>query len=236
MRAQLSLNVRLKDSSSFDNFYPGRNREALERLRSICRATGANASDRVMFLWGPAGCGRTHLLQAACRAAQETGGRAFYLPLAAAAELTPQVLEDVEYAALVCLDDIEAVSGQDAWERALFALFERLRAAGGALAVAGAAAPRHLGLRLPDLATRLGWGPVYQLEPLDDEDKLAAVRLRAHQRGLDIAEEVARYILAHYPRDTESLFELLDRLDRKSLASQRRITIPFLKEIDRGAE
>ena len=114
----------------------------------------------------------------------------------------------------------------------MFALCERLRAAGGMLLAAGARPPRELGLKLPDLATRLGWGPVYALTPLGDDERLEAVRLRARNRGLEMPEEVARYILARYPRDLDSLFALLDKLDVASLAEQRRLTIPFLRSLE----
>jgi DnaA-homolog protein len=234
MSAQLPLNVRLKDSSSFENFYVGRNREAVSSVQAVASALarGAAAPEQVVFIWGPAGCGRTHLLHAACRVAHAAGKAASYFSLAEAAALPPELLEGAECANLVCLDDAEAVAGRDDWERALFALFERLRAEGGALLVAATGAPAQLGLQLPDLVTRFGWGPVFRLEALDDVEKLATVQLRARNRGLDLTGDVARYILARYPRDMDSLFGLLDRLDRQSLASQRRITIPFLRSIE----
>ncbi|OGI49719.1 MAG: DnaA regulatory inactivator Hda [Candidatus Muproteobacteria bacterium RIFCSPHIGHO2_02_FULL_65_16] len=224
---QLALNLRLKDGSSFDNFHPARNREAIERLRAALAA-----GERAFYLWGVPGSGKTHLLQAACRQAQEQGRAVAYIPLAQAAEFTTAILDDVDTAQLVCLDDVDRIAGNGAWETALFALCERLRAAGGLLVAAGAANPRHLGLAMPELATRLGWGPVYQLHPLSDADKLMAVRLRARNRGLEMAEDVARFILNRCPRDMNSLFDLLDRIDRAALASQRRITIPFVRGLD----
>jgi DnaA family protein len=234
MSAQLALNVRLRDGASFENFQPGPNREPLARLEAVCAAlvAGAPAPERVLYLWGPAGSGRSHLLQAACRALHDGGCAPFYLSLAETAGLVPAVLEGAERAALVCLDDCEAIAGSPGWERALFALCERLRAAGGVLLAAGAAAPAALGLALPDLASRLGWGPVYQLATLDEAGRLAAIQLRARNRGLELGEDVVRYILARYPRDMASLFALLERLDRASLASRRRVTIPFLRELE----
>jgi DnaA family protein len=170
--------------------------------------------------------------QAACRQAQESGLSAVYIPLAEAAQLAPTLLEDLEQTRLVCIDDVERIAGNVDWETALFALCERLRANGGMFIAAGTRPPRELGLKLPDLATRLGWGPVYALAPPTDDEKLEAIRLRAHNRGLDVPDDVARYILNRYPRDLDSLFTLLDKLDTASLAEQRRLTIPFLRRFE----
>ena len=234
MSQQLSLNLRLKDASSFGNFLPGANREALDQLRAgvVATATRAKASEPVIFLWGMEGSGKTHLLQAACRLAQELGIAPVYLPLGEIEALPPSVIEGADQAPLVCLDDLERAAGRPEGETALFSLAERLRAAGGMLVVAASTPPAQLGIRLPDLASRLAWGTTYALQPLDDRQKLEAVRLRAQHRGFEMAEDVARYILSRYPRDLPSLFILLDRIDQASLAQQRRVTIPFLRQLE----
>lgn len=233
MSGQLVLNLRLKDGSSFENFYAARNREAVERVRGEVEALarGDTGVERALFLCGPFGSGKTHLLQAACRHAQGYGLAPVYVPLAEAAALAPAMLEDLETARLVCLDDVDTIAGDAAWEQALFALAERLRAAAGLLIGSGAACPAQLGLGLPELATRLAWGPVYQLRVLGDEERLAAIRLRARNRGFEMTQEAARYILARHPRDMHSLFALLERLDTASLASRRRVTVPFIKNL-----
>lgn len=234
MSHQLSLNLRLKDGSSFGNFFPGPNREVLEQLRAsvVTAATRASATASVLYLWGPGGSGKSHLLQAACRLAQELGLAPVYVPLADVVELSPSLLEGVEAAPLVCLDDVECTARLPEWEVALFTLAERMRAAGGMLVIGACAPPDLIGLRLPDLVSRLAWGATYAMQPLDDTDKLEAVRLRAHHRGFDMPEDVARYILNRYPRDLPTLFDLLDRIDQVSLAEQRRVTIPFLRDLE----
>jgi DnaA family protein len=155
-----------------------------------------------------------------------------YVPLAEAVELSPSLLEDAEKAPLVCLDDMERVAGRTDWEAALFSLTERMRVAGGMQVCAANVPPARLGLRLPDLTSRLAWGTVYALQFLGDAEKLEAVRLRAHNRGFEMPEDVVQYILSRYPRDMRSLFDLLDRIDRASLTHQRRVTIPFLRELE----
>lgn len=224
---QLALKLQLKDGSSFANFYAGRNAQAVRHLEAIAQGS----AEPVLFLWGEAGGGKTHLLQAACRVAAERGLHPVYLTFEEAASLTVEVLENIERALLVCLDDVEHVAGNSTWESAVFTLCDRLRAAGGSLIGAARLPPSQLGIGLADLASRLGWGAVYPLRTLTDEDKLAAVRLRARNRGLEMGDEVARYILNRYPRDMHSLFALLDRLDEASLSQQRRITIPFIRAL-----
>jgi DnaA family protein len=231
---QLSLNLRLKDASSFGNFLAGPNREVLEQLRTavVQAATQANAKPAMIYLWGAEGAGKTHLLQAACRLAQELGVAPAYIPLADVMALGPSLLEGLEETPLVCLDDIERIAGRTEWEAALFSLVERRRSTGGMLAVGASAPPDRLGLKLPDLASRLAWGTTYAMQPLSDAQKLEAVQLRARHRGFEMPEDVARYILSRYPRDLVSLFNLLDRIDEASLTQQRRVTIPFLRDLE----
>lgn len=226
MSQQLPLNLTLRDGSSFANFHPGPNLEAVMQVQAAAegRVTGP------VFIWGEAGTGKSHLLQAACRRAQELGRDCAYLPLAAG-DLAPALFEEREEAALVCVDDVERIAGAPEWQQALFALYERLRDRNGVFMAAGNANPNRLGLMMPELVTRLGAGLVYQLQPLSDADKITALRLRARNRGLEMPEEVARYVLERHPRDMEAIFALLDRLDRASLATQRRLTIPFIRSL-----
>ncbi len=231
---QLALNLRLRDTSSFENFIAARNREAVERLQhAVHRLSRApNSPSSWLYLWGEPGTGKTHLLEAACRAAQEQGHAPLYLPLAEKANFTTALFEDIEQVSLVCVDDMDAIAGDAIWEAALFALYEHLRAYGGMLVMAARTSPAAIGLELADLATRLAAGLVYQLQPLSDKEKIAALRLRAQQRGLEMTEEVANYLLTRFPRDMHSLFALLDRLDIATLAAQRRLTIPFLRGLE----
>lgn len=230
--AQLALNLRLRDASSFENFLVAGNREPFERVHaSVARLAGSTPA-QWLYLWGEAGCGKTHLLEAACRAAQEQGQAALYLPLREKATLSTALLEDVEQSALVCVDDVQAIAGDKAWEAALFALYERLRAQRRMLMLAAQTSPAGSDFKLADLASRLSAGLVYQLHALSDSEKISALRLRAQRRGLAMTEEVANYLLTRFPRDTHSLFALLDRLDVATLAAQRRLTIPFLRSLE----
>lgn len=218
---QIPLHIGLRDSATFDNFYPGPNAAVVHALQS--------AVEPFIYLGGAVGSGRSHLLQAACHAVSEAGGTAAYLPLADCMVMSPQMLEGMEQMLLVAIDDVELLAGNSEWEQALFHLYNRLREAGHRIIVTGNGAPLSLGIELPDLLSRLGWGPVFQVQTLTDREKSQAIQMRAKQRGMEMSVEVADYLLNHASRNMHDLFKLLDRLDEGSLAAQRRLTIPFVR-------
>ena len=224
---QLPLGLELRDSARFDGFFAGPNREAVDSLRLAAVGPG----ESLVYIAGPAGMGKTHLLQAACHHAAGNRRASTYLPMQQLFELAPAVLEGMEQMDLVCLDDVQLMAGDEAWEHGLFNLFNRLREAGGPLLVAGEQRPGLTGFCLPDLVSRLGWGVTYVLRPLDDADMLAALSCRAAGRGLELPEETASFLLKRIPRDPASVFNLLDRLDEASMIEQRRLTIPFVKSV-----
>ncbi|WP_079201295.1 DnaA regulatory inactivator Hda [Pseudomonas sp. CC6-YY-74] len=227
---QLPLGVRLRDDATFANYYPGANAAALGYVERLCEAD-AGWAESLIYLWGGAGVGRTHLLQAACLRFEQLGEPAVYLPLAELVAHGPIMLDNLEQFELVCLDDLDAVAGLSDWEEALFHLFNRLRDSGRRLLLAASRSPRELPVKLADLQSRLTLALVFQLQSLSDEDKLRALQLRASRRGLHLSDEVGRFILTRGERSMSALFELLERLDQASLQAQRKLTIPFLKEI-----
>lgn len=226
---QLALSIRWNDAASLDNFevMPG-NEPAVAAIRTmdLRRPEGS-----CTYLFGPPGCGKTHLAQAACRRIGEAGCTSFYLPLGEAGQIGVEALQGLETLDVVVVDDVEAVAGNRPWEEALFHLYNRVIEAGGRLLMTASSRPDRLALELPDLSSRLAWGLVLRLEPLDDAHRLRALQRRAAFRGLDLSDEVGRYLLTRCPRETAYLFELLDRLDREALAAQRRLTIPFVKAV-----
>lgn len=230
MPRQLNLPISPPVFASFGNFYVGDNGELVQVLKSLVKGT---AERRFVFIYGRPGCGKTHLLQAICRNAAESSSLNAYLTLADST-LTPSLLGRLNPEALVAVDDLHLVVGQKEWEEQLLSLFERLVSQEGALVVAANGPPSALNASLPDLVSRLGSGFTYRLKPLDDADKVAALKLRAEQRGLEIPDSVVEYLLAHGSRDLGALFALLDRIDEVSLSRQRRVTIPFIKELDQS--
>jgi len=224
---QLPLNIRLRDDTSFATCYPGDNAIAIHSLQALAKGEG----EQQILLWGGSGLGKTHLLQAACHLAGEHAQSALYLPLSEILSYGVDVLEGTEQLALICLDDVHLVAGDADWEFALFNLINRQRQSGGRLVMTSLDNPRALSIDLPDLVSRLQWGPVFQLRPLDDEAKIRALRLRAQRRGLDLPDEVGQYLLRQYPRDLAFLMDMLEELDLASLTAKRRLTIPFIRSV-----
>lgn len=222
---QLPLGVRLRERATFETFQPGANLEPLRHLEGL-----ADGRPGIAWIWGPVGSGRSHLLQAVCaRAAGAARSACLSMP-----ELRPAgaaaLLGWTGFGAL-CLDDLDAVVGDRAFERALFSLFLDTQERAAVLVVAASAAPAGLRWSLADLGSRFGGSAVFQLRPLEDEDQVAALRARAAARGLELPEETARYLQRRMPRDMVSLCAVLDALDTASMAAQRRITVPFIREV-----
>jgi DnaA family protein len=212
---QLLLELAPPPVPTLENFSPGKNGAALKALRGALED-----GERFVFLWGPGGSGKTHLLRAFAGAA---GAKrvAAYIPASNADWAGADRLEGTAVDDVARLDD----SGQIA----LFDLCNRLRASGGAFAASGEAPPARLALR-PDLRSRLASGIVLQLHPLSDEDKAAALYAHATERGMALDGELIRYLLTHFDRDMGTQIAALDALDRYSLQRKRPITLPLLKE------
>jgi DnaA-homolog protein len=226
---QLPLGLKLPDRAVFASFVAGRNAEAAAHAQRIARGECAGST----WLCGAAGAGKTHLLQAICAAAGERG-RAGFVPLAQLAALGPGVLEGMEQLECLCLDDLDRVAGIPDWERRIFGLLRETEDAGGALVAAGAVPPALLGWSLKDLGSRLAASAVFQLRALDEGEQQAALQLRARLRGVELPVETTRWLQRRFPRDMRRLYELLDTLDEAALTAQRRLTVPFIREVLRS--
>lgn len=224
---QLPLNIQLPSVATFDSFVEGENTLLPELLKQAAQQQG----ELQVYCWSEAGLGKTHLLQAACRFAVEKKRKVAYLPLAQLAAHSPAVLENLEFMHLICIDDVQAITASREWEQALFSLINRCRAQSCRLVFAAACNIQDLGLQLADLASRLAWGPVFQLRSLPDAGKLRVLQQRARARGMELPDSVGQYLLTHYPRELRFLCEQLDKLDRASLVEQRKLTIPFIKAV-----
>jgi DnaA family protein len=223
---QLPLGVQLGVSLRFETYAAGANEEAVEALRRVA----AMRSNAPVWIYGPPGAGKSHLLQAACAEAGAAGRASAYLPLAHVRAEGPAIVEGFERQDLVALDDVDAVAGDAGWESALFTLYNGIGEHGGRLAMAGAGPPAAIPIRLPDLASRLAASEVHRLEPLAESEQPAALRRRAERRGLDLPDETLGFLTRRAPRDFATLCRMLDALDTESLAAQRRLTVPFVRE------
>ncbi len=224
---QLPLGVQLRDDASFSSFYAGPNTEVVTCFKEA--AMGRLGG--MLYLHGPKGSGKTHLLQALCRDAGGSGLRAGYLPLAEFAAHESAVLEGMTSLSLLCLDDVDHVTGSREWALLLMRLCDAARQQDLTLALAAESAPAAITSALPDLCTRLGWGMVFGMQALSDADRLQALQLRARARGLELPAEVGNFLLLRSARDLPALMRMLGDLDTASLAAQRRLTIPFVKSV-----
>jgi DnaA family protein len=219
MMQQLPLGVRLNDRATFASFFIGSNQRVVQVLRALDGGT--------LYLYGPPGSGKSHLLQAWCAA---RAGSA-YFDLATLRKLGPAVLEGAEHLAAIALDATGAVAGDAQWERALFKLYNERDAAHLPTLWADALPARELPWELPDLRSRLSAIVHLGLVSLDESQQRAALQLRATQRGLELPEDIALYLQRHCPRDMGSLYQLLDHLDAAALREQRRLTLPFIRQV-----
>ena len=227
---QLTLNVNLRDGLHFDSYYAAQNSsnaEVMNVLQSIFTSLEAQQNT----IWGEKLSGKTHLLQACCAKAAEIHHTVSYIPLKDFKSYGTAVLEGLSQSQLLVIDDIETVLGNKEWEVALFNLINITRENGQSLLLSSVENPRKLKCILPDLASRLIWGGSYQLQALTDDEKPKALQARAEQRGFKLSDRVIEYVYRRYPRDIESLMEILNKLDEESFRQKSLITVPFAKEI-----
>ncbi|KAB2310079.1 DnaA regulatory inactivator Hda [Betaproteobacteria bacterium SCN2] len=208
---QLLLDIRPAARPTLDNFIPGPNRELLGHLNNWL---ASETAETALYIWGPPGSGKTHLLNAL---AAEAGGQLWNGAGEIAAELP-----------LIAVDDVESLA--ESAQIAVFDAYNRARAAGRRFVAAGENAPAGLSLR-EDLRTRLGWGLVYRLYPLSDADMQAALARHAQALGFELDPAIANWLLTRASRNLGYLLQIVEALDRYSLQTRRRITLPLLKEI-----
>ena len=223
MALQIPLGLKLREEDAFSNFVAVGNEQLVGSLQCD--------DDNMIFIWGGTSVGKSHLLHAWCKLQAEAGRSVAFLPLAQHAELSPEMCEGLEAMDAVALDDAQAIAGVPAWEEALFHLFNRLRDAEKRILIAGEATPSGLGLKLQDLVSRFNAMLIMHVTDLSDQAKINVLKQKASDRGLGLSEDVAQFLLRHYPRDMSKLMALLNQLDHASLAAQRRLTIPFVKQV-----
>lgn len=226
MQHQLPLEFKFNNEYTFESFVVGPNGEIVEVLKKF----NTGDDNPVVYFWGKSGVGKTHLLQAVCQSQAFNEKPVAMVPLESGEMCSPEMLDGLERMSLVCIDSLQTVSGNPEWENALFHFYNRACELSTPLVMCGDAPPGQLGLSLPDLQSRLGWGLVFQLKELSDEEKITAMRQRAQVRGIELSDEVGEFLLRRHSREMTALIALLDGLDKASLAHQRRLTIPFVKQ------
>ncbi len=225
---QYTLAVTLPDDETLQSFYGAKDSPAVQFIEQFLRP---EPPQRPLYLFGASGSGKSHLLYAACVQAQELGLTSQLLALDDFRQYSPRLFDGLEQLDLVCLDNIQAIAGDSHWQVALFDLYNRMVEQGKRLLIVADEAPLQLGITLPDLVSRLQACTIFQLRLLSDDDKQKLLQQKARLRGIDLPDEVARFLLNRQQREIRALVAILDKLDKASIVHQRKLTIPFVKDV-----
>lgn len=227
MFTQRPVQFEFNTQQTFANYFPGCNAEIVTHLQTAIR----QGKEQLIFLWGEAGLGKTHLLHASCQLAHEQWQDSFFISLHPGTLPDISILDDLDHIAWVCVDNIDAIAGVAVWEQAFFNFFNRHRDNDQHLILSASTPPAYVTVQLTDLKTRLNWGLSLRLKALTDLDSLAALKFKADSLGFDISPSVGQFLLTHFARDLPSLWRLLDHIDHATLAAKRKLTLPFLKSL-----
>jgi len=231
--AQLTLSIQLPDDETFSSYLSESNRSVVSQLTLFIdqsKITKLNQPNS-FYLFGLTGVGKSHLLHACSAYAAQLHKTSVCLSCAELLLLSVEVLDGLEQIDVICLDDIQLIAGNTVWQQALFDLYNRVLEQNNCILISGDQSATQLGLNLPDLVSRLSWGLTEQVKPLDDGEKVTALQYRASKRGLILSSEAANFLLNRLSREMGNLIASLDILDKASIREQRKITIPFIKDI-----
>ncbi|WP_198034115.1 DnaA regulatory inactivator Hda [Acidihalobacter ferrooxydans] len=227
MPDQLALNVHLRADATFAAFVPAAGQDDL--VAGLRAFAGGIGSEVQWYVWGAAQTGKTHLAQAACHAAAQAGLSTAYLPLREFSAYGVEALDGMAGLGLLALDDADRVWADTAWAHSLFALINAAREQGTRLLFTASVRPPDE--VLPDLRSRLLWGPVYQLQRLTDPELETLIQHAATLRGFALGDSEVQYLLRHGPREPRGLIALLERVDQASLRAKRKVTVPFIRTV-----
>lgn len=231
--AQLALSVQLPDDEVFDSYLSESNSLVVSQLALFVENNTRSHSNQpnCFYLFGLTGVGKSHLLHACSAYASQLGKTSVCLSCVELLQLPVEVLDGLEQIDFICLDDIQLIAGNQLWQQAIFDLYNRVLEQNNGLLISGDQSVAQLGLTLPDLLSRLSWGFTEQLKPLSDSEKITALQFRASKRGLMLSDEAANFLLNRLSRAMANLITSLDILDKASMREQRKITIPFIKDV-----
>jgi len=224
---QFPLQFEFQTNLTFASFFPGNNAEIVNQLMGMA----GEGAEQQIYIWGEKGSGKSHLLQACCQQAKAEGKDPFFLAFAANDLPSPKILEGLENVELVCFDDLQNIAGNAEWELALFVFYNSHRQNNHKLVLAADCPPKFLPFALLDLKTRMAWGLTLKILPLHEEQLIEALSFKARYLGFDIPPKVGQFLLSHYVKDLPALWQLVEKIDKATLAAQRKLTIPFLKQI-----
>jgi DnaA family protein len=227
--AQLPLMVQLPDDETFESYKGSDNAKVISLLKSFIKQE--NISPHGFYIFGGPSVGKSHLLHACSSFAAQQGKSSVCLSCAELISLSVEVLEGLEKIDFICLDDVHLIAGNKQWQQAIFDLYNRVLEQNNFIVISGNESVQKLTISLPDLVSRLAWGLIEQVRSLDDSEKTSTLQYRAAQRGLLLSDEAAKFLVNRLSRDMGSLIKTLDTLDKASIQEQRKITIPFIKDV-----
>ena len=211
----------------FDSFFLGENKDLLYFLNTMIKTRSNNS----IYIWGPQGTGKTHLLQAACKQANEMDWHVTYIPLEQYRDFSIDILDGLGKLDLVCIDDLEFIIDNIEWQQRVTLLFNEIRDNKNSIIISSKISPNNIKIDLDDLKSRLVWGHVFKIKAADDELKIKILKKEANERSFNLNDDVVEFLIRRSNRDLTSLIEILDEIDRSSLAAKRKITVPFVKEL-----
>lgn len=228
MSEQLLLPIHQVDDETLENFNGDNNLLLLDSLKKNFE----NIKQPFFYIWGSQSAGKTHLLKACANYFFSQHRLSIYIPLDKAHYFSPTVLEGLENQELVCLDDLQAVVGNSEWEHAIFDLFNRIREHGKTiLLITANQSPLEINIKLPDLLSRLSWGEIHKLISLNEKQKIEVLQKKSYKKGIELPDDTINFLLKRTNRDLKELLEILALLDKASLQSHRKLTIPFVKNV-----
>lgn len=231
--AQLTLSVQLPDDETFTSYLSESNCLVVSQLKLFIEQSESFKPNQPnsFYLFGLPGVGKSHLLHACSAYADKLNKTSVCLSCAELLLLSVEVLDGLEQIDLICLDDIQLIANNNIWQQAIFDLYNRVLEQNNCLLISGDQSANQLDLTLPDLVSRLSWGFTEQVKPLEDEEKIKALKYRASKRGLTLSSDAANFLLNRLSREMKNLIASLDILDKASIREQRKITIPFIKDV-----
>jgi len=220
---QIPLPVSISEYMTFETFYSSPNKAVINSIK--------DDKNKLIWIAGPQGSGKTHILQATVNYMDDHNNRLLYLPMRESKDFTPDILDNLDQFDLIAIDDIENVIGDFFWEEQLLILYEELIHTKSRILVSSSDTPQGLNFKLPDLASRFSLGLVDRLKPMNEGQIIKAISIHATVRGFNLPQDVAKYLISRVPRDVSVLVDIIKLLDYETLSKQRKLTIPFIKTV-----
>jgi chromosomal replication initiator protein len=237
---QLVLDFPLKSSFNFSNFVVCSGNETAFRFSQ--RIVSYDAGENLLYLYGPPGSGKTHLLEACSAAIGERVTPPLQSPTfsfretpgIASSTIAALIQRRFQEAPALLLDDIHLAPSDPNMKGAIWQLFNDFHSAGKPIAITGNTIPKELPNLDEHLVSRLLWGLVARVDVSDDESRQMIIQKLAADRQVTIPNDVGEFLLKQLPRDIPTLISTLDRIIRYAIATGRKVSPRLAAEVLSG--